>query len=265
MQGAEGQRSGSLRRRRRFQRQVRRPQIAAKNIGQTHQLLGVNCGFSGWVGHGIDDSIIDRLKPGGSRVAKIADLNGGRLAGEKLQTIVTHVAGQIHQDVDLVLTNTVQERLMRHVDRLPPLVSAGLQMLGHSVGSSDIRIAKGFHLTAIMMGQDRLHKIGYGMEAKIRRKIADPQSTVRVGRIVMNRPSRGGRCMPLRPADMLRQKRGAVHLGIAIHGAEQRAVRDWIGGIESHGLLKILPRLDDVSLRLQGQAQVVSRHGEVWR
>ena len=48
-----------------------------------------------------------------------------RLAGEDQQTVVGHVHGQIHENVDLVVTNQGSDFLVRSADDIPPDVGAG--------------------------------------------------------------------------------------------------------------------------------------------
>ena len=68
--------------------------------------------YPGWIGASIGDAIVDCRKPARVRITQIRHLKRCYAACQHAQLMAFGVAGQLHQDVDGVLTDHLLERLL---------------------------------------------------------------------------------------------------------------------------------------------------------
>ena len=71
----------------------------------------------------VGEAVVDRGEAGGTLVGEPADLDGSRLAGEHEQAVLSHVHGEVDEDVDVVLAYEPGDLHVVQPHRLAPDVA----------------------------------------------------------------------------------------------------------------------------------------------
>ena len=107
-------------------------------------------GGSGRIGVRVGQAVIHRTHARGIGVAQPGDLNWRGFAREDQQTIARHVAGEIHEDVHLILPNEIGDLQIRHARDVAPLVRVLPETGGERVRSKHIRVTEDLDSIAVV-------------------------------------------------------------------------------------------------------------------
>lgn len=85
------------------------------------------------------------------------------------------MAGQVDQDVDPVLAHPLGQLRMGEPASMAPDIHHALELLGGGIRETHVRIGVDFEVAMLVMAQQRQDEGAAGVEAEVRRHIADPQ------------------------------------------------------------------------------------------
>ena len=140
-------------------------------------------------------------RPGGVGVSQIGDLDGGRAPSEDGEPVVCGMAGQVHEDVDILGAYGGGGRRVVHLGDVVPAVGKIPDPLGFPVGRLGVGKAVDLEPVPVVMAQERLDETGHRVTAKVRRQVADTDATVRPAGD-RSRPPITIRAVPFRPVEM---------------------------------------------------------------
>ena len=94
---------------------------------------------------------------------------------EDEQAAVGGVAGEVDEDVDLIVADLIGEGVVVEGDCVLPMMREGFEALGDCVGVESVGIAEGFDAIGIVMGEEVLDEVADGMGAEIGGDVADAE------------------------------------------------------------------------------------------
>jgi len=138
---------------------------------------------SGGIRQGIGEAIIHGFQPGGVGVTQPRHLHWGGLVGKDGKTIAPSVAGQIHQDIDLIQANTVGHLLVGHRLDWAPDVNHSFDAFRDGIRLRYLGVRIDIMEVALMVLQQGLKKQRDRMTAKIGRYVSDAQFSLGLPRV----------------------------------------------------------------------------------
>ena len=105
--------------------------------------------------------------------------------GEHQQAVVCRVQGEIHQDINAILSHLPGDLFGADSRDVAPFIRLLPQPICHEIRPGHLRITEDFKFAVIMMLNQRHHASADRVITKILGNIADPQSTVRAAIIAM--------------------------------------------------------------------------------
>src|ERR1700730_6546861 len=108
-------------------------------------------------------------------IAQPTHLDWRRFVGEYRKAVLRHMARQIYQDVDAIVSDSLGQGGIGHPNRHAPVVRESLEALCHRIRPTHLRVAKQLDLSSVMMLQQRFQVTRHRMPPEIRGYIADLQ------------------------------------------------------------------------------------------
>ena len=97
-----------------------------------------------------------------------------RFAGEHQQAVSVRVPGQIDENINLIVANSLCKIVVRHAKARSPMVRGSSDTRGKVVVLRVVVITEYFEICPVVALDQRRHKMRNRMMAKIRRDVADP-------------------------------------------------------------------------------------------
>ena len=167
------------------------------------------------------------------------------------------MASGIHKNIYTIFPNLPAHIVRTHSAGITPVIGKLFDSLRHIIRFGDFGIAEKFYYIFIMRSEQRFHKIGAGMTAKVRRHIADTKFSVRRWIIGMISDFFGQRfCILLIPFAMLFIYPVCRVSGAVMQSKEIIAECLMIFGPEIHGFAIAVNRLVQPALILQHIAHI---------
>jgi len=123
----------------------------------------------------VGDPILHGGKARAGKITKPGRLDGSRLPGKYSESVALGVAGQIDENIDLVLPNQPGRLVVAETVDGVPLIGEFAEAFRAIVGRWDVSVAEYFDGPTIMRRQNRADKVGDGVSAKVGRDISHPQ------------------------------------------------------------------------------------------
>ena len=143
---------------------------------------------------------------------------------------------EIDKNVDAPLTNEGREIVIGEARRFVPGVGVRTQAAGHRIGGADVAEAVDLELLVVVMGQQRREKDGDRMLAEIGGDVADPQTTIGRGIVVVRRDIGGqGPGESLVPSRVRLEDLERREVGMKVHQVEQVAGEARVRGAQVGG------------------------------
>jgi hypothetical protein len=117
---------------------------------------------------GVGEEVVHRLQASGVAIAEVRDLYWGGFASEDQQAVVGGVAGEVHEDIDLVFADERGRLRVGEWEDVPPVVGVLPEPGGYRIRPVRIAIVEDFDCGPIMTGQQSFHEECDRMIAKIR-------------------------------------------------------------------------------------------------
>ncbi len=135
------------------------------------------------------------------------------------------MTGQVHEDVDVVLTDDRGGLRIGEPRERTPDVRMGLNSRGRGIGLRYVGVADELDLPAVVAGEDRLEEAGDGMLAEVGRDVADAQAAPgeRPDRPRLDRPGQWFGVLAS-VASSLGEDPSSIGTALVLHGQEQVAV-----------------------------------------
>ena len=111
-------------------------------------------------------------------------------AGEDQESAISHVLGEIDEDVDAILADFLCEIGVAHADGGDPIVAKFFKLCGEGIGSPGAAVGEDLELIVVVMGEQREHESADGMEAKVGGDVAEAE----FAEWLALRGRRSGRC-----------------------------------------------------------------------
>mmetsp|Transcript_56567 Transcript_56567/g.143114 ORF Transcript_56567/g.143114 Transcript_56567/m.143114 type:complete len:280 (-) Transcript_56567:1158-1997(-) len=162
-------------------RDARRGGIAEEATRHSHQLFAeVLLRFRG-VDHRIGYPVVDCTHTRGVVVADVSKLHGRRFQRSNVQAVVCSVAGELHEDVDLILADQGGHLVRRSAEDLFPVRRRhhALEELCLVVLARRVRVEEYLEEVAVVMLEQRMAEERHRVMEEVRRDVTNPQSSVR--------------------------------------------------------------------------------------
>ena len=104
------------------------------------------------------------------------DLHRRRFHRKSAQAVPAHVQGEVHENVDPVVTDLLRELLVGKPGCVTPGIGMATKALAYLVRLRNIGITKNLELLSIMMLQNRLHEKADDMMPQVRRNVSDAKA-----------------------------------------------------------------------------------------
>ena len=140
-------------------------------------LLVIRVRKARWVSVSVGEVVVHRRQAGRAQIAQVRRLNGRGLPCESQQPVPGRMTGQVHEDVDVVLTDDRGGLRIGEPHQRTPDVSMGLESQSRGIGLRNVGVAEELHALVVVAREDRLEEVGDGMLPEVGRDVADPQAT----------------------------------------------------------------------------------------
>ena len=188
--------------------------VAEEGFGEADEFFGgafVGAGGGEGVGEGIGEAVIAGVEAGGGGITEIGHLDGRGLAGEGEEAVAGGVAGEVDEDVDLIIVDGAAKRRGRGGRFGAPVVVEGLEPASGGVREGNVGVAEEFDLCGIVVGEEGFDEVADGVGAQVGGAVTDAEAAVGGAVVGVRSEAIGGSCRGFFP-----------------RGRRQRA---WIGGI----------------------------------
>lgn len=150
-------------------------------------------------------------------MADAGDLQRRGFAPEYLDAVALGVPGQVHENIDAVVSDGFRQLFVGHGGNGTPTGGGGAQLVGHRIRGGVPGVAVDVVMISIMVEDQRRQALTGGMAAQVRRNVADTQAPLGIAVVTVELDPGGQRRDELFiPGLALCLLAGQVYLGLEV-------------------------------------------------
>ena len=107
------------------------------------------------VSKGVSEAIVDGLEACRIGISEPGELHRSWFAGKDEESVVRRVPGQIHEDIDAVLTDEISGERIGKSYEAPPSIGMSAEPLSHGIWHRDLSIGEDLEGVAVKIFEQR--------------------------------------------------------------------------------------------------------------